>query len=63
MKLYLTLEDGGLKSERVMYVNPECPYVADSILESMIDTIQEIKKDLKDEEVILEARRLTVHND
>ena len=60
MKLYLRLEDGDYKVERVIEIkNKESAMVEDSILESMIESIEKVKE----EDEVLEAQRITQHND
>lgn len=60
MKLYLTLEDGQLKTEKVMFI----PTVEGDFgryaraIEEMHDIITSIREDLKKEELILETRKL-----
>ena len=62
MKLYLTLEDGKLKEEKVLSVDENTVTFHErfgNIIEDMFNEIIYIKKYLKEEEIILENRRLT----
>lgn len=65
-KLFLTLEnEAGNKIERVMQI--PCDYSVQSqisgTIEDMIDSIRLIDREQKEEELKVEADRLTQHND
>lgn len=62
MKLYLTIEEGSLKSERVMWVDENTVSDHDrfgEVVEGMFDDVMKLMK----EEIVVEARRLTAQRD
>lgn len=65
MKLYITIEDAELKVEKVLETT--CEDLADwdrtgSLVEDMATSLQTLKE-IKEDEVKVEAERLTQHND
>jgi hypothetical protein len=60
-KLYLTLEDGDLKIDRVIQLEPEIyhKYISE-IIDDMHDSLNKVTKE---EELVNETNRITTHND
>lgn len=60
-KLYLTLEDGDLKIDRVVVLEPE---VYDKYISEIIGDMHEtLDKTLNEAELVNEVKQITQHND